>query len=249
MTSYSARFGAVFMALCVAPATLTAECLSVPTSVSRTEWWPRAVSRSETNPASAVDGAAIGATLAAAEALVRNTVLRTPRGYEIQPSWVYNTPGNRSRLSEFQMRIGLWCPTKASGTEPSPTLEITFNPDPIRWSEGDRPIRDEKSDALYFERVRTATRFGAVATYGDFDENKRVDTQGLFVLFTTGGESPTLPVSREEYLRAMIFSLEGKDQETVKKVAAEKTPYQLWLESAAQRKKDREQMYATLVAI
>jgi hypothetical protein len=250
MTSYSARLGAVVLTLCVARGVLGAQqCSSTPASPSRTEWFPRGVSKSESSPPSAADRATIAATLTAVEALVRNTVLGTPRGYEIQPWWVYDTPVSRSRLSQYYLRVSLWCPSRASGTEPSPTLEITFNPDPVRWSEGDRPMLDEKGDGLYFERVRTATRFGAVATYGDFDENKRIDTQGLFVLFTAGGESPTLPVSREEYLRAMIFTLEGKDQETVKKLATEKTPYQLWLEGTAQRKKDREQLYATLVAI
>ena len=250
MTWCSSRLGALLLTLAITHNTLAAQrCSATPTSTSRAEWFPRGMSRNESNPAAATDRATIAATLTAVEGLVRNTTLGTPKGFEIQPSWIYDAPVNRTKLSQYYLRIGLWCPTRASGTEPPPTLVVTFNPNPILWSEGDRPMLDEQGDGLYFERVRTATRFGAAATYGDFDENKRIDTEGLFVLFTAGGGSPTLPVSREEYLRAMIFTLEGKDQETVKKFAAQKTPYQAWLDGAAQRKKDRDQMYATVAAI
>jgi hypothetical protein len=55
-----------------------------------------------------------------------------------------------------------------------------------------------------------------------------------------------LPVTREEYLRAMIFTLEGKDQEKVKAAAAivSKTPYERWLEEAPERRKRNEELYA-----
>ena len=247
MTSLLVRLGAVLIAMCLACPTLSAQCPSAAT-VSRAAWWPRG-SVDVVNPIGAADRAAVDATLAAAEALVRNTVLGKPRGYEIVSWSQYDGPRDRSRLSEFRLDVQLQCPTRAKGKEHPADVEMIFNPNPLRWSEGDRPMLDEKGDALFFERVRAATRFGAFATYGDFDEKKRVDTEGLFVLFTAGGESPTLPVSREEYLRAMIFTLEGKDQEKVKKAATAKSHlYQEWLDRTEQRKKEHEQMIAMVAA-
>lgn len=97
------------------------------------------------------------------------------------------------------------------------------------------------------ERVRTTTLFGATATFGRFHEEP---SEGLYVLFTAGGQSPTLPVSREEYLRAMIFTLEGKDQEKIKAAAAitSKTPYERWMADAPERKRRNEELYAIVAS-
>jgi hypothetical protein len=238
----------VLVACCVAQDTLAGQCSFAPSAASRVSWWPRRYVGG-VNPITAAERAAVEATLDRAEALVRNTEFGTPRGYEILPWSEYDGPLDRSRLSPFGLHVQLQCPTKAMGKDHPADVEIIFNPTPLRWSDGDRPIRDENGDGLYFERVRTATRFGAFATYGDFDEKKRVDTEGLFVLFTAGGESPTLPVSREEYLRAMIFTLEGKNQEKIKKAATAKSQlYQDWLDRTEQRKKEHEQIVATVAA-
>jgi hypothetical protein len=113
----------------------------------------------------------------------------------------------------------------------------------MAWSESDRPLLDEKGDGLYLERVRTPALFGSTATYGRLQEE---NTTGLYVLFTRAGASPTLPVTREEYLRAMIFTLEGTNQEKVKATAAvvAKTPYERWMEEAPTRKKNNEELWA-----
>jgi hypothetical protein len=58
-------------------------------------------------------------------------------------------------------------------------------------------------------------------------------------------------VTREEYLRAVILSLEGKNQEKVKEVLefTSKTQYERWKESAAQRKADNEQIVAGIARV
>jgi hypothetical protein len=109
------------------------------------------------------------------------------------------------------------------------------------WSEGDRPMLDEAGDGLYFERLRTEKLLGASSGYGHLEE---VNGEGLYLLFTSNGESPTLPATREEYLRAMIFTLEGRNQERLKDAlaATTKTQYERWLEQAPARKKGNEEI-------
>jgi hypothetical protein len=58
-------------------------------------------------------------------------------------------------------------------------------------------------------------------------------------------------VTREEYLRAVILSLEGKNQEKVKEVLefTSKTQYERWKERAAERKRDIEQIVAGVAQV
>jgi hypothetical protein len=112
----------------------------------------------------------------------------------------------------------------------------------MAWSLGDRPMVDENGTGMYTERARTPTLFDASATFGHFQEE---NGEGFYVLFAPAGQSPTLPVTREEYLRAMIFTLEGKDQAKVKDAAAvwSKTPYERWMSEAPERRKRNEELY------
>jgi hypothetical protein len=90
--------------------------------------------------------------------------------------------------------------------------------------------------------------FGSTATYGHLEAP---NSEGIFILFTSGGASPTISVTREEYLRAVILSLEGKNQEKVKDVLefTSKTQYERWKERAAERKRDIEQMVAGVAQV
>lgn len=208
----------------------------------RTAWWPRAYFTLTNNPVSAAERAAIELKLTAAEALVRNTPYAAPRGFAVKPGFSYHSEGNRTQLDTYALDILVYLRC-SKYDERSAAVSFTFNPSPQAWSMGDRPMLDERGDGLYFERPRTETLFGATATYGRFHEP---NSEGLYLLFTTGGESPTLPVTREEYLRAMIFTLEGKDQAKVKEAAAllSRTPYQRWIDDAAARKKRFEETFA-----
>lgn len=240
-TSLSGQFIAA-IALCVATAATASaqEC----GKDQLTTWWPRAYLTASNDPISAADRTAIEAQLLAVEALMRKTPYAAPRGFAVKPTFAYHDVTSRTRLYpyEFSLMVYLRC---SKYDEHGADISLTFNPDPQKWSEGDRPALDERGDALYTERVRTETLFGATATYGRFHA---VNTEGLFVLFTTGGESPTLPVTREEYLRFRIFTHEGKDQEKLNALAADlsKTPYQRWLEDAPARKKRNEELFALI---
>ena len=149
------RLSGLLVTLCVAHGTLGAQCSLAPSAASRASWWPRSYV-DVVNPISAADRAVIETTLGPAEALVRNTVFGKPRGFEVVPWWQYDGPRARNRLSEFRLEIQLQCPTKANGKEHPADVEMIFNPNPLRWSQGDRPILDENGDGLYFERARTA---------------------------------------------------------------------------------------------
>jgi len=210
-------------------------------------WWPRRVFDTY-NAASPRDRAVMEPMLSAVEALVRKTSYGTPRGFTVRPAWssgVKPTSPSAPRFYEFGTVIFYACSVY---DEHGSDLTITFNPDPQSWSEGDRPMLDENGDGLYYERVRSEPLFGATATFGHFEQE---NTEGLFVLFTAGGESPTVPVTREEYLRASILTLEGKNQEKVKEVLAfaSKTQYQRWLEDAPGRKNRREEMLAGVASV
>lgn len=203
MIPNAALFATAALALGVTNAPLDAQCS--PVLPVRTDWWPRRYVR-DVSHTSASDRTVIEATLAQAEAIVRKTAYGTPHGFEVEPWWVYDPPASRNRLGSYRLDIRNWCrKTDEHGAD----IVITFNPDPVRFSEGDRAaFIDEKGDGLFLERVRSETRFGAAATYGNFDEP---NTEGLFVLLTADGEFPTLPVTREEFLQAKILAIEGKN--------------------------------------
>jgi hypothetical protein len=196
-------------------------------------WWPHREQLGA--PKKGAERSAMDANMAAVEALVRRTVYGRPRGFAIRPFWGYggSSVNNQVREYEYLTVVHLRC---SKYDEHGSDFTVTFNPRPMSWSEGDRPLDDENGDGLYTERPRTETLFGSTRTFGHFE---MLNTEGLFVLFTVGGESPTIPVTREEYLRAVIFTLEGKNQEKVKDVIAHasKTQYQRWLEDAPARKK------------
>lgn len=205
------------------------------------EWWPARHADSR-NALSTADRASTESTGRAVEAIVRKTSLTTPRGFAVREWWSYGEVLNRSRLSGFGLGfVSFFLCSKYD--EHGAHIAFDFNPDPQAWSEGDRPMPDENGDGLYFERPRTETLFGSSATYGHFEE---ANTEGLRVLFTRAGESPTIPVTREEYLRAMIFMLEGKDQAKLKAAIPTlmKTQYQRWQEDAPARRKRNEEILA-----
>lgn len=239
MMSPVCKLVAVFT-LCVATSARAQVLACGPNDV--VPWWPRFVANAGGNTLSAADRATVEARLGAIEALMRKTPYATPRGMAVQPWFSYHEMTNRTELYTYGFVLATFgrCSKYDEG---GAHLLLDINPKPMAWSEGDRPMPDEGGDGLYTERVRTPALFGTTATFGRFqDEN----TEGVYLLFTTGGQSPTVPVTREEYLRAVIFSLEGKNGEKVKTAAAivSKTPYERWMEEAPERKTRHEELYA-----
>ena len=202
--------------------------------------WPENDVHPPPNPVSAADRAAITATLTRIETLVRNTVYGTPRGYEVLPRWYYEAPASRNRVSSYSFLLGWWCPTvKATGGDGEVGINISVNPTPGEWSlGGDRP--DANGDLLYELQHQSARQYGATLAFGDLTD--RVDSRGLWLVYTTGDVSPTLPVTREEWLRAQIFEIE-RDMGPTKKTA-----YQEFLDGAADRKKARDETVAAVAA-
>lgn len=238
----------VTVALSIASAPLAGQDKCGPDDVG--PWWPRLTNGNEFTPA---EKPIMDANLLAAEDIMRKTNYGRPRGFAVTPAWGYqgrnrgerswgrtNPTRNPIRPYGFSAIINHAC---SKYEEFGYGVLIAFNPDPQTWSESDRPLLSENGEAFYFERPRREALFGSTATYGQFAVT---NTDGLYVVFTSGGESPTLPVTREEYLRAIIFSLEGKDQEKVKELLefTSKTQYERWQERAAQRKKDIDDMVA-----
>ncbi len=214
-------------------------CTGKPVPGARTEWFPRGVIKGP-DPVSAADRAFIESRLASIEGLVRKTVFGTPQGYEAAPGWNYSAPLNRTRLSRYSFNLAIWCPTvKATGGDGAMAINVAINPDPQLWSESDRPRRDVNGDAIYLNRVRTANQFGSTAMFGDLNL-EGITSEGAWVLFTAGDESPTLPVSREEYLRMLIFEVEGNPN------AKKKSAYQEYLDAAPDRKKARDETVAII---
>ena len=242
MTSPACRLVAsIIFGLATAASADAQEC----TADQQTTWWPRAYFTVGGESLSAAEKAAVDGQLGAVEALMRKTPYATPRGFAARPSFSYHSGTSRTELYQysFSLVVFLRC---SKYDEHGADISLLFNPDPQEWSQGDRPMRDERDDALYTEDVRTETLFGATATFGRFHEE---NVEGGFsVLFTTGGESPTLPVTREEYLRFRIFEHEGKDQEKLKAMTDNfsKTQYQRWLEDAPARKNRNEEMFAII---
>ena len=158
-----------------------------------TPWWPRRNATVGAERLSAAERRTIETRLTAVEALIRATVYARPRGYAVEPWFSYHEITDPTRLHSYEFVLGAMhrCSKYSEGGAP---LALTFNPDPLGWSEN-RPLLDENGDGLYTERPRTATLFGSTATFGRFQE---VNGGGLLVLFTRGGASPTLPVTREE---------------------------------------------------
>ncbi len=194
------------------------------------------VSGKATSPLQAEDRREIERVLAAAEQLVLQTVYGNPRGYYAFPHFVYDLPADRTRLARYSFAYVMFCPTRrAVGGDGTGGVEITFNAYPQLWSESDRPMLDERRDRIYTEYIRKPTQFGSTYTYGALNDPQDL---GVRLLFTAGGEPPTLPVTREEYLRVLILAAEGP--------ASKKSPLQEWMEQAPARKQAREEMRIVL---
>jgi len=209
-------------------------------------WWPRFTANDGAETLTAVERKTVDARLAAIEALVRKSPYATPRGFAVEP-WV-GIHGITDRTQLYPYEFVVMTKNRCSKyDEGQGHLVVNFNPDPLAWSLGDRPVIDERGNALYMERPRREALLGSTATFGGFLEDN-TNTSAFFLLFTTANESPVLPVSREEFLRYKLFVHEGKDQGKLKALTADfsKTPYERWVEDAPERKKRNEELFALI---
>jgi hypothetical protein len=210
MTRYNLHAMLIAMSILALP--VDAQSGSGKKAPPRAGWHPHEFFTDDRIPAA--DRAIIERNLGAAEALVvRIPGYAAPRGFEVTPWWAFHSAKSRGHLRDYRMQIRAHVPTKkAAAGNWSPALQILFNPDVRQLSVGD--AKEEDGQSIYFERPRSAVAYGATAVYGTFGE---INAPGMHVLFTSHDESPTLPVSRERYLRAMIFEFEGNDPEELKR--------------------------------
>jgi hypothetical protein len=190
--------------------------------------------------------------------------LASPAGYEILPiiSGGQRQDGPNVEASPLpgsvvQYRLSLlhFMPTREIAGEGSVCVSVTVNPvQPVT-------MRDAEARGIYIEpdRARPNTNPDisdstvpqkAVQVYGELWNVPR-ERSILDVLFVTAGPLPWKPVSREDYYMATLLDAEGANGEKLAAFRASlaKTPYQEWMEAAAQRKSDREAAFAQIAAI
>jgi hypothetical protein len=205
-------------------------------------WLDRRTNLTKTSGLSAADHAIIDANMLFVEGLVRRiSGYAKPRGFELGPWWSYAIQPD-DPLKSYSTDFTVFIPSRAANPDGNGGFGILFNPN-FRVIADVSVADEENGGTLYIERERSAPVHGSTITYGVFDVE---NTPEFRVLFTSNNELPMLAVTREEYLRAMIFTLEGKDQEKLKahKAAFAKTPYETWMEGAAERRQIRETVVA-----
>jgi hypothetical protein len=188
--------------------------------------------------------------------------LANPEGYEIRPGVAGGArqqgPDGRElpgTVVEYGLGLMFFVPSRAIAGEGSYCISVVVN------GRQSGTLRDEAGREIYIEneRGRPSTNPDisdgrvprkATQVYGEL-WNVRGERSIADVLFVTAGQLPWKPVSREEYYRAVLFDLEGANGEKLAefRVGLQKTPYQQWMEGAAQRKADREAALAQLKGV
>jgi len=166
--------------------------------------------------------------------LQRVPLLANPNGFVVN-SFLFGDQSSNGELIQSRYEIGL---APAAGLDAQASIEVVVNPRlPFihaynQWG----ALPEEGGDTIFFEERFGDPRPDATHVYG------KLEPQGgsYLVLMTTGRVSPLLPVTREEYLKAVILALEGPP--------GRRTPYQQWLDGAADRKKSLEETITLLPA-
>jgi hypothetical protein len=212
-------------------------------TATRRGWLPREVSIGAN--LTAAESATATARLEAIERILQQVpALANPEGFEIMPHYFGGAqmlgPGQSERpgnVVEYMLTLVFFHPSRAVAGEGCGCLTVTVN---RAGHTGAREIFDEQGRGIYIESPRGDPVPFATQVY---DRLSPVERSIVSVLFTSGGELPWRTVTRAEYYNAVIFDTEGKDGAKLADFRAglEKTPYQVWMEGASQRKQDREQ--------
>lgn len=224
-------------------------------------WLPREVNF--TGDLTAAQRAEAMATLEKIERILKQVPeVATPAGYEIVPRFVGGArqqgtdvrelPGG---VVEYSLALAHYVPTRATAPGTTSCIVVTINE--RQWGR----LRDAEGRPIYIEPNRgtpstnpdiSDSRVPPKATqvYGALWNAPR-QRSGVNVVYVTAGELPWKPVSREAFYKANVLDLEGPDGEKMApfRAALTKTPYQEFLEGAAQRQKDRETAFAQLKGI
>lgn len=157
-----------------------------------------------------------------------------------RPVMMTNGVAGYSVLLWFFGRFG---PGREVAGEGCTCIAVTINRTP------ESRLSDEHGRPIIIEADPGKKIPGATVVYGDTPSDER--EVWASVTFTRGGVFPWEPVSRENYLRALIHEADGlKGEKTADfRKALEKTAYEQWMEEAPQRKKDRADLAAQLKGI
>ena len=234
-------FGRILVAALVL---LTGPALAQVAPAPRPGWLPARVTWN--GPISPADRAAAMAVLRRIEArLLEIPELATPDGFEIAPIFSGGLRTTRpdgtplpNAVVGYFLGLMIHAPSRKLSSEGCTCISIVVNdvPPPAKH-------RGEDGLPMYFQTELLGTPIpGATEVWGELLDipNER---SFLDAVFTTGGELPWKPVTREAFTRALLFETDGAGGAKTAELQAAfaKTPYQEWVEGAAERKKVREE--------
>ena len=171
--------------------------------------------------------------------------LARPDGFEIWPAFA---GGHRpagpddavlpNSIVRYNYGLTFFAPTRAAAGEGRVCLSVIVNDDPPPEKH-----RGEGGLRVYIQGDIGKPVPHATEVHGEL-WNAPGERSFVDVIFVSAGALPWRPVSREELINTLIFEVEGKDGARKAELTAafEKTPYQEWMEGAAQRKRDRDQL-------
>jgi hypothetical protein len=227
-----------------------------PTPATRATWLPRSLQYNIRGEAiTAVHRSAATARLDQIVRILQQVPeIARPQGFEIRPKYIGGTritrPDDTQHVGDvFAYRVVLmfFAPTEAIAGEGMPCITVEVNP--LLGANG-LGMRNEQHDAVYVEPTRGKPIPPATQVYGGFSED-RFDERTADVLFISGGALPWRQVTRDEFYDAVILQNHGKDKSNLADVkrAILKSPYEEWLEGAAQRKQEREGILKSLAGV
>ena len=174
--------------------------------------------------------------------------LAHPQGFEVLKQVWGGTRMYRERggLMQYSLRLWFFVPNRAVQPEGPICIAVHVNKSLPAGSNGefDESGRLFNIEADIGELIPGAT----IVHEGLRWDTPTADRRGGSITFTSQGVQPWIPVTREEYLRAQIYSMEGKNGELEKEArkSLEKTDYERWVEGAPERKKIRDGAVAAL---
>jgi hypothetical protein len=174
--------------------------------------------------------------------------LAHPQGFEVLKQVWGGTRQHRERggLMQYSLRLWFFVPNRAVQPEGPICVAVHVNSSLPSGSNGEV---DESGRLFNIETDIGELIPGATIVHEGLRwDTPTADRRGGAITFTSQGTIPWIPVTREEYLRAQIYSIEGKNGELEKEArkSLEKTDYERWLEGAAERKKIRDGAVAAL---
>lgn len=232
----------------VGAALLTAMSSAGAQSASRPGWLPRQVNIRSVTPAQRAT--AIARLEAVERLLLKVPGLAEPKGFEILPKFhggsrqigPSDTPLPNS-VVEYTLTLMFFAPSKKIAGEGCDCLWVTIN------RQAPSGLRDATGRTIYIETERGAPVPPALQVYRALSEERITSSTSL--LFASADALPWTIVSRQEAYDAVRFDWEGVHGEKMAEFRASlsKSRYQVWMEGAEERNKQREQTVATAARI